>query len=119
MIVYHVNKEKGVIVARFEGDFDYWKKSLEEMCYNICGGYNDSVHRIVWNILIEYPNLTGKAKLHPNDTWNESCGKMYAKKALLDKWYRVKNRVLRKLKDRLYMDYQKVNDRFAKKLFVE
>ena len=105
MIIYNVNQEKGTVVARFEGDFtndrDYWEDSLMGMIYNIFKPYiydTEKMYGIVTKVLNSYEDFVGKAKLHPLDTWDEEKGKRIAKQKLLDKWYRVKNHVLREVK---------------------
>lgn len=105
MIIYNVNKEKGTVVARFKGDFvndaSYWEDSLMGMIHNVFSPYFYStgmMYAIVNNVLDSYADFVGKAKLHPEDTWDEEKGKRIAKQKLLDKWYKVKNHVLRDVK---------------------
>lgn len=117
MIVYNVNKEKGIVVARFEGDKEYWRQSLYEMCANILDPtYTDAPNSIIDNVVDDFQDFVGKAKLHPHDKWNEETGKKLAKKKLLEKWYHVKDRVLEDLKDFVEDNYENTIERIDKRL---
>lgn len=117
MIIYNVNEVKGTVIARFEGDKDYWRQSLMDMCGNILNPtYTDAPNSIIDKVLDGYPDFVGKARLHPNDTWSEEEGMRVAKQRLLDKWYRVKDRVLEDLKEFVDKNYDNTIERIDKKL---
>lgn len=116
MIIYDVNLNKRTVVARFEGDKNYWAESLHKMCEKIIEYDNIPIYDIVDNTLDKYPVLIGKAICSPNDTWSVSEGKCIAKQRLLDKWHRVKDRVLEDLQEWIDKRYAVVTERIDKRL---
>lgn len=118
MIIYNVNKEKGVIVARFEGGRDYWEESLQDMVNNITSKSWMSVpYYIVTNAMKNVEDFTGRAILNPEDEWDEEYGKNLAKKRLLYKFNCVKINVLSKMKQFVTQEYDNTIARIDKKLF--
>lgn len=121
MIIYDMNLTKRTTIARFEGDRNYWAKSLHKMGYKIIryGALeyeNIPIRDIVDKVLDRYPALIGKAVCSSNDTWSASEGKRIAKQRLLDKWYRVKDSVLEELQEYIDKRYETMTDHISRRL---
>jgi hypothetical protein len=107
MIRYHVNKDKGIVIAYFY-DADT-KMSGLELLRNDLSHYGfsrticrprsryfyidtiDSMNLCVDKFLKGYheASIYGKAKLNPEDQWDEEVGKRIAKERLLIKERRI------------------------------
>lgn len=105
MIKYEVNEAKRTVVAHFDEDT---RKRLSNFCrelaelfgdYNIkngkfvemgiCGEYN-----LAKKIQKGFGKFVGKAKCHPDDTFNVEKGKLVARDRLLYKWRRYKSEII-------------------------
>lgn len=107
MIKYYVNKDKGIVKAKFDGGITYWRNCLEKMVQNIIGSdcryifININALDFVNKYLNTLKVYDGIAKLNPADTWNEQLGKNIAKRRLNLRFNRVKNRILYGLRSEL------------------
>lgn len=100
-VIYHINKDKGVVVAKLDTEqgFEWlsmlWHKYIQVgSVLNNNGGYcleadvnlnlsvTDIENRKAWQ-------ARGIAKCSPEDTYDEKIGKLIAKKKLQDKFYRL------------------------------
>ena len=118
MILYEINKDKRVVIARFEGGQEEMATSLGRMCLNILSSTyisNSLAWQIVDNILISYPKFIGKAVCHEDDEWDEEKGKALAKERLLQKWYKIKSEVLERLEDYVIQNYKWTLERVQKR----
>lgn len=118
MIIYEINKDKRVVIARFEGGQEEWVASLKCMCLNILSStYTSS--RLAWqavdNVLGSYTKFIGKAVCHEDDEWDEEKGKTLAKERLLQKWYKIKSEVLECLEDYVIQNYEWTLERLQKR----
>lgn len=91
-VIYRVNKEKGVVVAKFEAD---WENLIARvLCkYSVTVSYWD----IAGEICKLYPVRVGVAKTHTTDTFNETEGKKIARKKLVERFKRCEALALRTL----------------------
>lgn len=103
MIRYYVNKEKKVVVASFDKDNDSHdsRETVFEYLFNdIAKIFMNSNKRIVVNIdtllyrLINKYNkrmgMSGLARCHEEDEWNEEIGKRIARDRLMRKYNNLK-----------------------------
>ena len=100
MILYNVNKEKRVVVARFDTngmtDHHYWRGNLRRELDRLTTNnafyfFNEVENRIIEAGLARADKrFVGVAKCSPEDEWNEEIGKALAKKRLLWKWNLVR-----------------------------
>lgn len=110
MIRYHVNKDKGIVIAYFYdtdtkmSGLELLRNDLSQYGFNrtICRPrsryfYIDSIDNI--NVCVEKflqgyheASIYGKAKLSPEDQWDEEVGKRIAKDRLLIKERRIFHR---------------------------
>lgn len=108
MINYSVNKEKNTIVAYFEGGKDYWGDCLTEIGDNVAQSSLVDAFPIVDNIVSGIKNFYGKAKLHPDDTWDEEVGKRIARERLIKKFNHAKDLLLDRILKKSTMYYNDV-----------
>lgn len=103
MIRYYVNEEKKVVVASFDKDNDQHdsRETVFEYLFNdIVKIFNNSNKRIVINIdtlfyrlLNKYNKrmgMSGLARCHEEDEWNEEIGKRIARDRLMRKYNNLK-----------------------------
>lgn len=124
MIVYDIDKEKRIIVARFKDDSNegrgYWRTSLINMCTNILKPTYTYIplYDVIDQCIASYTEdaFVAKAICHEDDEWNEERGKQIAKAKLLKKWNKIKQAVLWKLNNCIVDNYVETMHRLNKKL---
>jgi uncharacterized protein YciU (UPF0263 family) len=116
MILYNVNKEKRIVVARFKGMERAVDASLKQALDPF--DYGD-----VMTVLLKFDragryNMTGIAICHEDDTWDEKIGKKIAKNRLLRQYHVLLHEVLLGVKKEIEKDYvyqmNKLNSRINK-----
>lgn len=108
MINYSVNREKKTVVAYFDGGKDYWYDCLSELGEHIAQCSLVDVGPIVDSIVGNIQHFYGKAKLHPDDTWDEEIGKKVARERLIKKFNRAKDLLLDRILKKSTMYYNDV-----------
>jgi hypothetical protein len=102
-ILYKIDKENKTVVAYFEGGKDAWMDAIYTEAFKLEHTTNDVVRFDLQYIgeqaekVLNDMNLVGKAKCHPDDTFNPDVGAKMASRRLLDKLAKVKARVFNKL----------------------
>lgn len=98
-VIYHINKDKGVIVAKLDTEKGIdWLSKLEKNYIQVCVALKDD-KSYPQNEVALYLNVMdedrkawqarGIAKCSPEDIYDEKTGKLIAKKKLQDKFYRL------------------------------
>lgn len=90
MITYYINKEKGIVVAKFDDERADLNQTVEEARLST---WNHYLYSCI-NKLMSNPSV-GKAVCSKEDTFNEEVGKQIAKNKLLLQY----NKKLEKLYD--------------------
>ena len=102
-ILYKIDEENKTVVAYFEGGKDAWLDAIMTetfklerttngvISFNLCY-IGEQVEKVLNDM-----NLFGKAKCHPDDTFNPDVGAKLASRRLLDKLVKVKAQVFNKL----------------------
>lgn len=100
-VIYHINKDKGIVVAKLDTEqgFEWlsmlWHKYIQVgSALNNNGGYcleaDVNLNLSVMDIEDKRAwQARGIAKCSPEDTYDEKIGKLIAKKKLQDKFYRL------------------------------
>ena len=99
-VIYHINRDKGVVVAKLDTELGIdwlswlWHRYIQVGSILSNGGYHieDDVNLNFNAIDIEGRKAwqaRGVAKCSPEDTYDEKIGKLIAKKKLQDKFYRL------------------------------
>ena len=102
-VIYHINEDKGVVVAKLDTEKGIdWLSRLEKNYIQVCAALKDD-KRYPQNEVALYLNVMdedrkawqarGIAKCSPEDVYDEKIGKLIAKKKLQDKFYRLLHRV--------------------------
>ena len=98
-VIYHINEDKGVVVAKLDTEKGIdWLSRLEKNYIQVCVALKDD-ERYPQNEVALYLNVMdedrkawrarGIAKCSPEDVYDEKIGKLIAKKKLQDKFYRL------------------------------
>jgi hypothetical protein len=102
-ILYKIDKENKTVVAYFEGGKDAWVDAIIKEAFRL-ERVTNNVIRFDLQYIVEQAekvlndmNLFGKAKCHPEDTFNPDVGAKMASRRLLDKLAKVKAQVFNKL----------------------
>lgn len=102
-ILYKIDKENKTVVAYFGGGKDAWVDAIIKEAFRLERTTNDVIRFDLQYIgeqaekVLNDMNLFGKAKCHPEDTFNPDVGAKMASRRLLDKLAKVKARVFGKL----------------------
>lgn len=94
MINYYINKEKGIVVAKFDDERADLNQTVEEARLSTWNHYLYSCINKLINKLMSNPSV-GKAVCSKEDTFDEEVGKEVAKNKLLLQY----NKKLEKLYD--------------------
>lgn len=102
-ILYKIDEENKTVVAYFEGGKDAWLDAIIKEAFRLERVTNDVIRFDLQYIgeqtekVLNDMNLFGKAKCHPDDTFNPDVGAKMASRRLLDKLAKVKAQVFNKL----------------------
>lgn len=102
-ILYKIDEENKTVVAYFEGGKDAWLDAIMTETFKLERTTNGVISFNLCYIgeqvekLLNDMNLFGKAKCHPDDTFNPDVGAKLASRRLLDKLAKVKAQVFNKL----------------------
>lgn len=98
-VIYHINEDKGVVVAKLDTEKGIdWLSKLEKNYIQVCVALKDDKRypqnevALYLNVMDEYRKAwqaRGIAKCSPEDVYDEKVGKLIAKKKLQDKFYRL------------------------------
>lgn len=123
-IIYHINEDKGVVVAKLDTEKgDKWLNELCNSYIRVGSALNDGVYHPEVDVTLYFGVMDiedrkawqarGIAKCSPEDTYDEKTSKLIAKKKLQDKFYRLLYSVFVKkhnsLVDYLDANFQVVN----------
>ena len=117
MIIYNVDRENRIIACWFRGGKAYWAVSLYTMVDKITQDASFTYpYSLVDKALDDIPSFSARAKMHPDDIWDEELGKKIAKERLKDKFNKVKERVLESMLTELSKEFVDVRNRIHHKL---
>lgn len=104
-VIYHINEDKGVVVAKLDTATEKgvkWSNELYNSYIQVClalkgnGQYFKDEIAFYFNVMDDDRKVwqaRGIAKCSPEDVYDEKIGKLIAKKKLQDKFYRLLHRV--------------------------
>lgn len=103
-IIYHINKDKGVIVAKLDTEKGAgWLRELWNSYIRVGSTLNDGGYLPEADVTLYFSTMDiedrkawqarGIAKCSPEDIYDEKTGKLIAKKKLQDKFYRLLHNV--------------------------
>lgn len=123
MIKYTVNKEAGIVIAKFDTtkivgttrrDYAYWKAHLnyyvEHLVLNTVFEYQFPVMTVTEHVL-EGRKLVGISKVHPHDTFSEIRGKELARLDLIARFNKAKEQAREEVIKLIKHDVNLVMDR--------
>ena len=98
MIKYNVNKEKGTVVAHFDGGKEYIKECIyDRMCKLTDYDFNNSIDGIVERefVGLDSSYFVGKSKVNfdAGDKFDLEIGKIMAHDRLLNKYHKLEKRI--------------------------
>lgn len=99
-VIYHINKDKGVVVAKLDTEQGFeWLSGLWHRYVQVGSILNNGGYCIEADVNLNFSVMDiedkkawrarGVAKCSPEDTYDEKTGKLIAKKKLQDKFYRL------------------------------
>lgn len=122
MIRYFINEAKRTVVAKFDGDSDYgvWRNILSDdvmrLFSYIQGNYfldhrrdvviMDAVDRV----LADIRTFFGKARCTERDVFRVEIGRQIARKRLLLRYEKAKQRVVNLLRKEMMEEYERYNN---------
>jgi hypothetical protein len=118
-VIYHINRDKGVVVAKLDTEKGAdWLNGLWGRYMQVGSILNNGGYYIEANVRLSFIAIDiedkrvwqarGIAKCSPEDTYDEKIGKLIAKKKLQDKFYHLLYSVFVKKHNSL-VDYLKAN----------
>ena len=117
---FTVDFNAGIVIARYvdKDNRGYWKDVLRNTLYNVdvddlLGNWERD--EIVEKILSTVSCFSGKAKLNPEDVFDEEIGKRVAVRDLNRRFNKAKTRVLKEFERILKMRYEETMERSAKR----
>lgn len=119
---FTVNLNAGIVIARYteKNNRDYWKDVLYRTLLNVdvdslLGSWEKD--ELVTKIVDDISCFCGKAKLNPEDVFDEEIGKRVAVRDLNRRFNKAKTRVLMEFERILKMRYEETMKRSAKRWF--
>lgn len=100
-IKYFVNEEKGTVFCKMKNCFRDTINILEK----------DSIYKRDLRDCFMRNTYTGKAKLSPEDEWDEETGKRVARNKMLLKYYTKRKKILDNIYVELLLQLQKIVER--------
>lgn len=99
-VIYHINEDKGVVVAKLDTEEGaewlsrLWKSYIQVGSALNDGGYHPEADVTLYFSVMDIEDrkawqARGIAKCSPEDIYDEKTGKLIAKKKLQDKFYRL------------------------------
>lgn len=118
MINFKVDKEHGMVIAYYPDGKDEFEQSLVDMCFALTSKNDMEVPfmDLIEKTMREVKVYVGRAKLHPQDTWDIEKGKEIAIKDLHNRFNKAKIRLLNRLKKRVDINYGHFMDSLNHKL---
>lgn len=117
---FTVNLNAGIVIARYvdKDNREYWKDVLYSTLLNVdvdglLGNWEKD--DIVTKIINDVSCFCGKAKLNPEDVFDEEIGKRVAVRDLNRRFNKAKTRVLKEFERILKMRYEETMDRSVKR----
>lgn len=118
MIKFKIDEAHGVVIAYYEIGKDEFEESLNDMLDSL--KLNNDIYidtdDLVKKTLDEVVVYVGRARLHPQDTWDVEKGKELAIKDLHNRFNKAKIRLLKRVKKRLNINYGHFMDSLEHKL---
>ena len=107
MIKFHIDKEHGMVIASYPNGKDDFRTSLVDMAYALVDKNNIRIefYDLIEKTMDEVVVYVGRAKLNPNDTWDEAKGKELALVDLHNRFNKAKIRLLERMKKRMMVNY--------------
>lgn len=118
MVKFKIDEAHGVVIAYYENGKDEFEESLNDMIDSL-KLKNDiyiDTDDLVKKTLDEVVVYVGRAKLHPQDTWDVEKGKELAIKDLHNRFNKAKIRLLKRMKKRMNINYCHFMDSLEHKL---
>lgn len=111
-VIYHINRDKGVVVAKLDTEQGFeWLSGLWNRYIRVGSALNNDGYCIEADVNLNFSVMDiedkrawqarGVAKCSPEDTYDEKIGKLIAKKKLQDKFYRLLHSIFVKKHDSL------------------
>lgn len=107
MIKFHIDKAHGMVIASYPNGKNDFRTSLVDMAYALVDKNNIHIEffDLVEKTMDEVVVYVGRAKLNPNDTWDEEKGKELALVDLHNRFNKAKIRLLERMKKRMMVNY--------------
>lgn len=120
MVMYNINREKGIVTAYFEGGRMYWRMCLEKKMAKIARTdsrldidlYPTFTNKI--RQIVDSAQVIGQAKCNyeAGDVFDEELGKEIAKNRLIDSYMNTQKLVIEAFIDQLYTLADSISARY-------
>lgn len=117
---FTVKLDAGIVIARYveKNNRDYWVDVLLNTLDNVDADYllgRPEKDNIVYKVMADVTCLCGKAKLSPDDVFDEEIGKRVAVRDLNNRFNKAKKRVLQEFERILRRKYLETMNRSTKR----